>query len=718
MVIPKVRTLLFIAFAGAFVFWLRFGEEVLSGHNRDSTSRIIETYREEVERQNPETANWIEQKAAAYGDQVLAASIRAERGSLSSFEVQQQSIQNRARLIHIFQRDPLRDDAILWSHGTSLAVVDGPDPENRAMTDQWLQRLETAQADPAIWSLVRDNPIAMSSDLMFTDKLAREFYAAHGHWVDDLVTALMQTVDDAPPSSEAELSDLANAAETSPADSAGHSESKTLPTTVQVDTVLKVAMAAQPYLKNALPDPAADPISAAVVFLTFAEHGPLLNDVCRQNVPPSETVEVLLLNADVLAADVATTDTAQTAARLVRLYRDKKRVWDQARREPLVLRFDLSAPKFSQSLIERFPQHGVPSLVVTQYPDAASSAAAAIDRYGELAIAVLVHYAPSDRFRTLLADDQLGYRTVMVAAMEGDVGLEKLASDHRHLSKLVDETGTPRKADWWQSVPVIGGIANVARNVATDRPSDWSELGWAAWDVVDAALIVGSLGTSKLATEVGKQGLKATARIVGREAASNASVRTVAATSIRTPSLLEAITTTSGRSASRSATRLATSAGGADIAAAAARTSRLSATLRIGNRSVALITRPMLAISAKALQATRVVFAATASVPPAIRLWVTRGLLGISLMARTPQMAMAMVDSISDFTGNVVDEMSSRVNEIKSMIGLPIGGEGAISQGIQRAVYFIILTLLATVAIWILIRPRRQSRHWLGRLGF
>jgi len=718
MVIPKVRTLLFLAFAGAFVFWLRFGEEVISGQNRDSATRIIETYREEVERQNPETANWIELQSAAYGDQVLAASIRTQRGSLTSFEQQQQSIQNRARLIQIFQRDPLRDDAILWSHGTSLAVVDGPDSENRAMTDQWLQRLETAQADPAIWSLVRDNPIALSSDLMFTDKLAREFYAGNGHWVDDLVTALIQTVDDAPPTAEPELSDPADAAAVSSADGSNPSKTPTLPASVQVDTVLKVAMAAHPFLKNAVPDPVSDPVSAAIVFLTFAEHGDLLNDICHQNVPATEAVEVLLLNADVIAFDTATADTAQTAAKLVRLYRDKKRVWDQARREPLVLRFDLTAPKFSQSLIERFPQHGVPSLVVTQYPDAAASAAAAIDRYGELAIAVLVHYAPSDRFRTLLADNQLGYRTVMVAAMEGDVGLEKLASDPRYLSKLVDETGTPRKADWWQSVPVIGGIANVARNVAADRPSDWSELGWAAWDVVDAALIVGSLGTSKLATEVGKQGLKATARIAGREAASNASVRTVAATSRRAPSLLEAIASTSGRASSRSATRLATSATGTDIAAAAARNSRLSSTLRIGSRSVALISRPLLAISAKAFQATRVVFAAAASVPPAIRLWVTRGLLGISLMARTPQMAMAIVDSISDFTGQVVDEMSNRVNEIKSMIGLPVGGDSAISQRIHQVVYFSILTLIATVAIWILIRPRRQPRHWLGRLGF
>jgi len=708
MMIPRARTVVLIALAGAFVFWLRYGEEVLRGQRRDAAERVIAAYRDEHQRQNPETANWLRQQTEAFGDRALAASIRTQRGSLASFEAQQHGIHTSARLIRIFQNDPLRDDAILWSHGTALSTVRGDDPENRQMADQWLQRLETAKADPAIWALVRDNPLALTSDLILSDQEARDYYASHQAWVDDLIAALMQTVDD-----EASLAPIADQ---SLEENAGDF-ALPAPSVVRVDTVLEIAMGLHPHLRAAIDQPQVDAVMAAVIFLTFAEHRELMAELCAQSIPPTEAVEVLLLNGDAIQNADQSLDTVQTAARLARVYRDKKRVWDQARREPLVLRFDEAAPEFSQSLIERFPQHGIPSLVITQYPEAAPAAAAAIDRYGELAIAVLVHYAPSERFRKLLGDEQLGYRTAMVAAMEGDVGLEKLAGDPRYLAKLLDEQGTPRKADWWQAVPVVGGIANVARNFATDRPSDWSEMGWAAWDVVDAALIVGSLGASKLATEVGKQGLKTAARVAGREAAASAGTRTAAVVTTRTPSLLEGIAKTSARSTSRAAGGLAVSTSG-EMAAAAARVGILSASLRIGSRVVVLVVRPMVAVSAQAYQTTRLVFAAAARMPPAIRLWVTRGLLGISLMARTPRMAAIIAGSIADFTTSMVDELGKRVDEVKSMIGFPLDGEGVIGRGLQRFAYFAILMLIAAGATWTLMRPARRQRHWLRRLGF
>lgn len=719
MVIPRVRTIAFVALAGAFIFWLRYGEEVLRGQRRDAADRVIAAYRDEHQRQNPETANWLQQQKDTFGDRALAASIHTERGTLASFEAQQHSIRTSARLISIFQNDPLRDDAILWSHGTALSTVSGDALENRALTQQWLQRLEMAKADPAVWALVRDNPLALTSDLVLNNQEARDFYASNQPWIDDLVSALMQTVDD-------EASVLPVAATTlisgqptteAPATVALDALPMPAPSVVQVDAVLEIAMALHPHLKAAIGQPQDDAVMASVIFVTFAEHRDLMAELCAQNIPPTEAVEVLLLNGDAIQSSDSAIDPAQQAARLVRIYREKKRVWDQARREPLVLRFDDAAPKFSQSLIERFPQHGIPSLVVTQYPDVAPAAAAAIDRYGELAIAVLVHYAPSDRFRSLLGDNKLGYRTVMVAAMEGDVGLEKLAGDSRYLAKLVDEQGTPRKADWWQAVPVVGGIANVSRNFATDRPSDWSEIGWAAWDVVDAALIVGSLGASKIATEVGKQGLKTAARVAGREAAASAATRTTAVAATRTPTLLEGIAKTSARSTSRGVGGLAVSTTG-EIAAVGARVGILSASLRIGSRVVVMVARPMTAVSAKAFQSTQRVFAAAAGMPPAIRLWVTRGLLGISLMARTPRTAAIVAGSIADFTTSMVDELGKRVDAVKSMIGLPLGGEGLISQGLQRFAYFAILLMIAAGATWTLLRPARRQRHWLRRLGF
>ncbi|MFN9878359.1 MAG: hypothetical protein ACK557_07760, partial [Planctomycetota bacterium] len=69
-------------------------------------------------------------------------------------------------------------------------------------------------------------------------------------------------------------------------------------------------------------------------------------------------------------------------------------------------------------------------------------------------------------------------------------------------------------------MPIVGSVANVARNYATGRSSDWSEIGWAVWDVADVGLMVVSFGTTKIATEAAKQ----TAKGVGKSAAKKLTV--------------------------------------------------------------------------------------------------------------------------------------------------------------------------------------------------
>src|SRR5204862_598972 len=73
--------------------------------------------------------------------------------------------------------------------------------------------------------------------------------------------------------------------------------------------------------------------------------------------------------------------------------------------------------------------------------------------------------------------------------------------------------------DWSSDVcssDLGGGAANVARNWANGVPCEWGELGWAALDVADAALLVASLGSSATVTESGKEALKVTAKKVIR----------------------------------------------------------------------------------------------------------------------------------------------------------------------------------------------------------
>lgn len=687
----RIRTLLLLACVGALLFWLRYGEQVLSGQRVDPAQQIIAEYRGEFESRHPEAFHWLQQQQEQYGERVLAASIRSQRGTLTSFENQQQLIRNSARLISLYEQDPLRDEAILWSHGTALQVAQ----DDRELSEEFLRRLEIARADEQLWAVVRDNPIALSSDLIMTSESHRAFYAAEQNWLDDIMTALVQTVDVPQPTSQ-------------PSEAIALRFDETIaPPAISLDAVLEIAYENRACLKDAIPDPLTSPSQTAVVFLMFLEHRELLPTLCREGVPAMEAVEVLLLNSDTLGLNAPPESAAPndpitaTAAKLVRIHREKKLIWEQARREPLLLQFDELVPAFSMRLLEKFPEHGIPALIVTQYAEAPVAAAIAIDRYGELAIAVLVHYADSPRFVELLGRGDRGYQTVMVAAMESDVGLEKLSSDPRYLSKLIDDQGQPRKADWWQAVPVVGSIANVARNYATDRPSDWSEIGWAAWDVADAMLIVGSLGTSKLLTEAGKQGIKVTARGAGRQAALRAGGRSTLSSSAAPARSLTALQRL-GQLTSRAS----------GTAGATTRAAATSATLRIAGRVVALTAQPVLAVTHRAYLASRVMFTAASRVPPLVRLWVSRGLLGISLFARTPAMLRSIAAGAANFTAAVAEQLGQQVDAIKQLLGLPQVAESLLGQGLQRVLYWAGLVLIG-LAAWAVLysRPRR-------RLGF
>jgi len=679
----RIRTLLLLGCALALLFWLRYGEQVLGGQRVDRAQQIIAAYRSEVQSRHPESANWLQQQQDRYGERALAASLLSQRGALLSFENQQQRIRNSARLISLYERDPLRDEAILWSHGTALQVAQ----DDHELSDELLRRLEIAQADPQLWSLVRDHPVALSSDRVMESESHRAFYIAEQDWIDDLLSALAQTVD-VPATPDQQPSETV------------------APPAISLDAVLEVAFESRGCLKAALPEPLTSPSETAVIFLTFLEHRELLLTLCQANVPAIEAVEVLLLNADSLRlnepdeAHAPTDSVAATAAKLVRIHREKPLIWEQARREPLVLQFEQLVPAYSQRLIEKFPQHGIPSLIVTQYATAPLAAAVAIDRYGELAIAVLVHYADSPRFAELLARGDRGYQTVMIAAMESDVGLEKLSVDPRYLGKLIDDQGNPRQADWWQAVPVVGGIANVARNYAANRPSDWSEIGWAAWDVVDAVLIAGSLGTSKLLSEAGKQGIKATARGAGRKAALQAGGRSAVTSSAAPARSLTALQRISRMTAAET---------GAATAGAATRVAAASATLRVAGRVVALTAQPLLAVTHRAYQASRVVFTAASNVPPLVRLWVSRGLLGISLLARTPAMARSVATGAANFTAAVVDQLGKQIDAVKELIGLPQLAEGLVGRGLHRVLYWGGFLLIGLVA-WTALFSRTRSR--------
>ena len=88
----------------------------------------------------------------------------------------------------------------------------------------------------------------------------------------------------------------------------------------------------------------------------------------------------------------------------------------------------------------------------------------------------------------------------------------------RYVSK--DGKLTEEKASLIEACPFVGGMATVAKNWAKGYPCEWSEIGWAALDVADCALLIASLGASSAVT-VGKSAATTTAKNAARIAVKN-----------------------------------------------------------------------------------------------------------------------------------------------------------------------------------------------------
>ena len=283
---------------------------------------------------------------------------------------------------------------------------------------------------------------------------------------------------------------------------------------ISLDELLEVNNDGKPYLMTLVPKPKIAPVEACIYFETFRQFGEVISMAAKQGVPPKEATEVIVLNRDSLLNDgdeVAgdkVKDPRSIAARLITLYRNRPSVWAAAQRDGYVLSFDELTPSLSQSVLEKHADLGVASLIVTQYADVATQAAAIVDHYGELGVAVLVEYEGSERFQKLLQNANVDHRIAMVAVLKSDAGLESVLGDPDYIEKWIGEDGKPLANELWVSVPLVGGIGKVAKNYGTGVPSDWSEIGWAAWDVADVGLMIISFGTSKIASEAAKQGAK------------------------------------------------------------------------------------------------------------------------------------------------------------------------------------------------------------------
>lgn len=130
--------------------------------------------------------------------------------------------------------------------------------------------------------------------------------------------------------------------------------------------------------------------------------------------------------------------------------------------------------------------------------DALRQTLRALGQYRQLAMAIYAseRLGGDARFAGIVAKD---WRAVPYLAKHMEEGLRKLAPlDQQTMAKVLDDEltaeGWPRSDGWWEYLPLVGSAAKLFRDLYTGRPIEFADVGWAAWEIMDIALIVASMG--------------------------------------------------------------------------------------------------------------------------------------------------------------------------------------------------------------------------------
>jgi len=392
-------------------------------------------------------------------------------------------------------------------------------PAAHSPINDYFQTLEFATHDDNLWSRVRDNPMMVFLMQQNVDQELLDFYESEkeGDWVDDVLFWVCSH---------------ANAAE----------ESELL----TPQEVLHTLWQNHPYFKEALNDTLAHrdndvETTVCVLYSLFANDGEVLRHCLRKGqIPIAELLDVFFANVDYFDKH---TDSRpeELAATLITLRNRHPAVWNAARQRPLCLELYERIPHLADTLCEHYGQDDIALFLLSKYDEMLPAAAAAIDKFGDLAIYILNRYENSEIFRQALKDNNLGVRIIPYTARFEDSGLERMHANQAWLDRYFDKEGHPKEQEWWVDIPG-GAVVNVARNWANGLPNEWSELGWAAVDVGTAVMFVGTMGGSVTVTTAARTGTIAAGK-VGSKTVSRAALTTVArnataraATTLRTTS--------------------------------------------------------------------------------------------------------------------------------------------------------------------------------------
>ena len=419
----------------------------------------------------------------------------------------------------------------LETHGTFLQQIDffrqhgdiNLQSGINSETEKYLAFLEDAKKQPDIWQKAKDDPLFVFLAIHGVKNELLTFYDKEKIWLDDVLFLLITSVDE-----EMEI---------------------------DFNSVLSVIEKYHPAFRDAIAvmgkqlaqdkEHEKDSVAGIIsIFQLFNNYGDVISTCVDNKIPLDELLNVMLANPDFCEQY-----EKDLVARLVKIHSEQPDTWKSAD-QPLVLQFSQDVPNLANELNRKYPAGYIASLLYLKYDDCVPQAAAAIDRFGDLAILVLNQYCESELFKKHLKDKELGVRIIPFVAdsQKGDdQGLEQLAQNKKWLDKYFDTEGNLKEEEWWTILPG-GALVKFGKNVAAGLPNTWSELGWAGLDVADAALLIVTMGASTVVTAskttsaaTGKATVKVGSKLVLKETADavakSAGRRTVTMASERLPVL-------------------------------------------------------------------------------------------------------------------------------------------------------------------------------------
>ena len=265
-----------------------------------------------------------------------------------------------------------------------------------------------------------------------------------------------------------------------------------------------------------------DPVSSAAAILqTVSSFPEVFETMERAGASMLETLNVLANSQD--AFDFSTPQGRSTAAEEIKLHYSRKGeacIWNLAASENgegAILLYKRT-PANAESVLREWGNVHVASILLDNFGDSQDmlfNATEAVAKYDEIALAILGRYKDNGDFRKFLANGECGWRIVPMMCAKGEAqALELLSDDVRFAKRFVDDNGFEKKEKLLlvEHMPLVGGIATVAKHWVAGEPCTMGELGWAAFDAADCVATIASLGASKVATEGAKQGVKQGAR--------------------------------------------------------------------------------------------------------------------------------------------------------------------------------------------------------------